>query len=132
MGGLLVLPGKVYQLRTDHLITGLTAQVSASPGKVVQVNSSLQISLIGLVGWLYFQANLWCHDILMSCKSLIKWRYVPTGSKLLTGTLSHNSKPIEFIDHNKILIKLLNKLLNLIIMRFCKWALEHVNTCHCP
>ena len=42
-------------LLADHVITGFTAQVLACPGKVVQVKSTIHMSLVGLVGWLYLK-----------------------------------------------------------------------------
>ena len=58
----LVLPGKVYTLLTDHLVTRSGLESGSSQ--------------TGLDEWFYLNHFL-CHDILILGKSSIKWRQRP-------------------------------------------------------
>ena len=61
--GLLVPPGKVSTLLAFHLITGLPLRSEPAQEKRFKSNHLYMISLIGLVGWLYFKHFL---DVMMS------------------------------------------------------------------
>ena len=47
--------GKAYTLLTGHLITGWPLKSEPAQEKWIQVKPSIHRSLIGLVGWLYFE-----------------------------------------------------------------------------
>ena len=66
--GLLVPPGKAYIYTTVYWLAGLSC---ACPGNVVQVRSSIGISVLWLSWMVIFQTLVGCHDFLTLGKSLI-------------------------------------------------------------
>ena len=59
---------------------------------MVHGKPSIHLSLIGLVGWVIFEALVGCHDILILGKSLIKWRQHPDMTMVVDWDAKHQFK----------------------------------------
>ena len=82
-------------LKTLNLKRNLAAMYE----KWFQVEPSAHISPFGFVGWLYFEALVGCHDILILGKSPIKWRQRPDMTLAVDWDVKHQLKKTNLNEH---------------------------------